>query len=59
MGIPNKSLQKSLSSAAQQAKREYNRQWRKNNPDKIREAQRRYWEKKAAQQASEGNVCQE
>ena len=27
----------------------YAREWRKKNPDKAREAKRRYWEKKAAQ----------
>jgi DnaJ-domain-containing protein 1 len=28
-------------------KREYDRQWRKNNPDKVRAKNRRYWEKQA------------
>lgn len=36
-----------LSEDAKEAKREYYRQWRKNNPDKKREQNRRYWEKKA------------
>lgn len=35
------------SEAAIQARREYQRQWRKANPDKVRENNRRYWEKKA------------
>ena len=26
----------------------YQRKWRKENPDKVRAAQERYWEKKAA-----------
>lgn len=59
MGKPNKSYNVDLSSAAKEAKRKYAREWRRNNPDKIKEAQRRYWEKKAAQMASEDKVCQE
>lgn len=27
--------------------REYKRKWRKNNPEKVKAAQDRYWEKKA------------
>lgn len=30
--------------------REYLRQWRAKNPDKVKAANRRYWEKKAANQ---------
>lgn len=29
----------------------YAREWRKRNPDKCREYQRRYWERKAAEAA--------
>ena len=36
-----------LNADAIQARREYQRRWRKNNPDKVRETNRRYWEKKA------------
>lgn len=43
-----------LSEAARDAKREYYRQWRKNNPDKKREQNRRYWEKKAHEAARRG-----
>lgn len=32
--------------ARKEARREYQRQWRRNNPDKVREHNRRYWEKK-------------
>ncbi len=31
---------------AVEARRAYQRQWRKDNPDKVREHNRRYWEKK-------------
>lgn len=30
------------------AKNAYNREWRKKNPDKVKAAQERYWNKKAA-----------
>lgn len=47
--------------AAKEAKREYERQWRKNNPDKVRAKNRRYWEKKGReilQKATrEGQTC--
>lgn len=38
-----------MSNAAKAAMREYQRKWRQANKDKIREINRRYWEKKAAQ----------
>lgn len=36
-----------MSDEAVQARREYARKWRKANPDKVKAAQKRYWEKKA------------
>lgn len=42
-----------LSDAAKKARAEYARAWRKKNPDKQRAANRRYWEKKAAEMAEE------
>ena len=44
---------KELSEEAKIAKRAYEKQWRQNNPDKVREIRRRFWEKKAA------NLCLE
>ncbi len=35
------------SDAAKKARREYKKKWNKMNADKVRAAQRRYWEKKA------------
>lgn len=35
-----------------EARREYLRQWRKKNPDKLKAAQERYWLKKAAEIAA-------
>lgn len=32
--------------AATEARRAYMRQWRRNNPDKVRAQQERYWAKK-------------
>lgn len=49
--------------AAIQARREYQRQWRKANPDKVREHNRRYWERKGLQLAETlkkpANSCKE
>lgn len=38
-----------LSTPAVEERRKYFRQWRAKNPDKVKAANRRYWEKKAAQ----------
>lgn len=35
-----------------EARREYQREWRKKNPDKLKAAQERYWLKKAAEIAA-------
>ena len=37
-----------LSEAAKQARREYKREWNRRNRDKVKAAERRYWERKAA-----------
>ena len=42
-----------LSQQALEARREYQRQWRKKNPDKVRERNRNYWERRAARMAAE------
>ena len=36
-----------LTEKAKELRREYARKWRAANPDKIRDAQRRYWERRA------------
>lgn len=43
------------SEAARRKVNEYNRKWRKKNPDKVKEYNDRYWEKQAAkdQQATD------
>lgn len=38
-----------LSEEAKQAKREYERKWRRENKERVQAINQRYWEKKAAQ----------
>lgn len=38
-----------LTEEARNTKREYERKWRADNPDKVRAKNHRYWEKKAAE----------
>lgn len=40
-----------LEERAREERREYYRQWRAKNPDKVKENNRRYWEKRAAKKA--------
>ena len=48
-------LAKEMSEAAREARNAYKRRWAKENPDKVKAATRRYWEKKAqAATAEEG-----
>lgn len=44
---------RTLTPAAREARNAYRRAWAKINRDKIREQQRRYWEKKAATAAED------
>jgi len=39
-----------MSEAAKEAKRRYEKEWRKKNPEKQRARQERYWKKKAKEQ---------
>ena len=39
---------------AKEARRTYMREWRSRNKDKVREANRRYWERRAEKLAEEG-----
>ena len=44
-----------MSDAAREARNAYKRKWAKNNPDKVKAANRRYWERKAQEaEAVEG-----
>jgi hypothetical protein len=50
-----KKPKKETSEAAREARNAYKRKWAKENPDKVKAATRRYWEKKAqAATAEEG-----
>lgn len=42
-----------MDKAAVEARRAYKRKWAKDNPDKIKAQQERYWKKKAAEAAAE------
>ena len=45
-----------LSKEAIAARREYQKKWREKNPDKVREKNARYWERRAAKAAAEREV---
>jgi hypothetical protein len=45
--------EKELERATKEAKRDYAREWRKRNPDKVKAANARYWAKKALALAAE------
>lgn len=45
-----KTVSTGRSDAARAARNAYAREWRKKNPDKVKAANVRYWEKKAAKQ---------
>ena len=42
-----------LSEQAAEARRAYKREWNRANPDKVKAAQARYWERRAAKKAAE------
>lgn len=50
---------KDLSPEAKEAKREYFRNWRKNNREKIKEYDRRHYEKKAQEMKAEAEKNKE
>lgn len=39
-----------LTQAAKEARRAYQREWRRKNKEKVKDNNRRYWERKAAQE---------
>ena len=48
-----------LNQAARAARNEYRRKWAKSNPDKVKEQQIRYWNKKAREMAAAADGKQE
>ena len=45
-----------MTEAQRQARREYKRRWRQNNPDKCRAYQIKFWTKKAAEYSAEATA---
>ena len=53
--IQDVTRKKGMSEAAREARNAYKREWAKKNPDKVKAANRKYWEKKAQEaEALEG-----
>ena len=48
-----------MTEQAREARRAYKREWNARNRDKVREAQARYWERKAQQAAQDQQRQQE
>lgn len=42
-----------MTEQAREARRAYKREWNRRNKDKVQEAQARYWERKAQQEAAQ------
>ena len=49
----NNLTDKQLEELAKEKQREYQREWRKKNPDKVKEYNQRYWRKKALEMLKE------
>ena len=49
-------MSKQLSEEARKARNEYYREWRKKNPEKVKQAQERYWKKKAKEMQAEAEA---
>lgn len=49
-GLPVQKRQEAqeMTEKAREARRRYKREWNRKNPDKVKAAQARYWERKAA-----------
>ena len=47
-----------LSEQAKEARRKYKREWARKNPDKVRAAECRHWEKVAAREAAQAGEMQ-
>ena len=43
-----------LTEAVREAKRQYMREWRKKNPERVKANNRRYWERKAKERKRKG-----
>lgn len=45
-----------MNEAAKEARRAYKRKWQRENPDKVKQYQEKYWSRKA-QEAAEAEPC--
>ena len=50
---------KNIEEMAIEARRSYQREWRRKNPDKVRENNRHYWERKAQKMFEQAKSEQE
>ena len=48
-----------MTAEALKARKAYKKQWQKNNPDKVKQYQCRYWEKRAAAEAAEAAASEQ
>lgn len=53
MKLTDEQLEKLALEARRKYYREYYREWRRNNPDKVKEYNKRYWRKKALEMLKE------
>ena len=49
----NNLTDKQLEELAKEKQREYQREWRKKNPDKVKEYNKSYWERRALRELKE------
>lgn len=54
-----KAADESMTDQAVQSRREYKRAWNRSNPEKVRAAQKRYWNRRASAEQKEDAVHQE
>ena len=45
-----------MTEESKEARRAYKREWARKNPEKVRAAQDRYWERRAAEQAAKEKI---
>lgn len=48
-----------MNEAAKEARRKYVREWQRNNKDKVKAAQERYWTRKAQAAAEQATTAEE
>jgi len=56
VGTMKKLTDKQLEELAREKQREYLREWRRNNPDKVREYNKSYWRRRAIRELKENKT---